>query len=301
MARYDRAAGAVLKEIFGKTSREEIKTVTSGLKNFMPKEMQQDAGAIRSFLNKSQSNINAENPRQLMDSLFRNKTAMQDSVDYAKNNPMRRVMGDNKVLPSATGRRSDLIAESNENMHVAKESLAYNKSKAEYAGLSHGQYKTAVTDNPSLSGLSADELKAHVSDVGVKNINAAPKSSQRKIFEKKLGISKGKEHQIDSTQKQFDSDMLAIKDQSGRAEIGKKYNIEGHEKMTESQMAGSLMSHHAKKLESGPSTMDHIIGNKYHINPAGGLITASVVGSLFSSRGQQSNAQLYNQTPGPGQ
>jgi hypothetical protein len=129
---------------------------------------------------------------------------------------------------------------------------------------------------------------------------SAPKSIDRAMFEKKQGISKGQAYQIDQTNGQYGADLDALHDAGARKEIAKRYNIQGHEKMDTDQFANAVHSYHADKLKAGPSTMDNIVGNKYHTKAAGGLITAGVVSSLSNSKGQQSNGQLYSQAPSPG-
>lgn len=126
-----------------------------------------------------------------------------------------------------------------------------------------------------------------------------PKSLERLKFEK-LGLSKAEDFKIGRVEKKYDAHISALDSEAGRTAVGKEIGVDGS-KLSKEEMLGNVHSYHSKKLAEKASTMDHVLGNNYHTKAAGGLITAGVVGSLFNSRGQQSNAQLYNQAPGPGQ
>jgi len=125
--------------------------------------------------------------------------------------------------------------------------------------------------------------------------------ADRAIFNKTKSMSKGAQHLVDREEAAYNAHAEAIKSAEGQSEIGKRLKINGYENMSTRQMREAVYQHHAKNIGKGPTMMNHIIGNKVPQKAAGGLITAGVVGSMFSSRGQQSNAQLYNQSPGPGQ
>lgn len=126
------------------------------------------------------------------------------------------------------------------------------------------------------------------------------KSADRKIFEAGLNVTKGKQYQVPQVQNQYDAAIDAIQSEVSRAEVAKGYNIKGHESMSVSQMAGNVYGHHSARLKKGPTTLDNLYGNSIHKIGASALVTAGVVSSLASSRGQQSNAQLYGQAPRPG-
>lgn len=126
------------------------------------------------------------------------------------------------------------------------------------------------------------------------------KSADRKIFEAGLNVTKGNQYQVQQVQSQYDAAIGAIQSEVSRAEVAKGYNIKGHESMSVSQMAGNVYGHHSAHLKKGPTTLDNIYGNSIHKIDANALVTAGVVSSLASSRGQQSNAQLYGQAPRPG-
>lgn len=125
--------------------------------------------------------------------------------------------------------------------------------------------------------------------------------ADKAIFNKTKDMSNGKQYQVGKEESLYNANVEAIKSASGHEEVGKRLNIKDYQNMSTRQMREAVYQHHSKNISKGPSTMDNMWGNKVPQKVAGGLITASVVGSLFSSRGQQSNAQLYGQSPGPGQ
>ncbi|WP_312339195.1 hypothetical protein [Anaerospora hongkongensis] len=135
---------------------------------------------------------------------------------------------------------------------------------------------------------------------GAELMETRVKSADRKIFEAGLSVTKGKQYQVQQVQNQYDAAIGAIQSEVSRVEVAKGYNIKGQESMSVSQMAGDVYGHHSAHLKKGLTTTDNLYGNSIRKIGASALVTAGVVSSLASSRGQQSNAQLYGQAPRPG-
>lgn len=208
----------------------------------------------------------------------------------------------------------DRIARSQERIAVKKPEIGsrkeaqsrrdtYECKKTEYAGVYHDEYKSAIADNPELIDLNQRELKNHLSDYGLPKPKeqVAPKSSNRRILEARMNSGISRRYQIKNEQQQLNAAVDAIKSEVGRAEIGKRYGIKGHEGMPANEMTEAVYGHHAKRLEQGPSSIDNIYSNDSHKIAAGSaLVTSRVVAALNNNRGQQTNAQLYGQAPRPG-
>ena len=301
------------------------KQLESGMSTGLKKELAQDGGSLSRILKEDVGNVSIGEyvDGALSKGWASSESAFSDAKSYFRELRREDVtarMGSEKYAKF----KEAAVARNNEYYGAGGKSATL---KAEYTAGQVAEQKSAEqgkelakqfrdTHKPGLFGkkYSDEEIRAASREVarngggGYNEVlgelkaggTSKNKSLDSMMFRKKAGASKGEAHMYDATNKQLAADLNAMSDPLARKDMGAAYGIKDHEKMTTTQFKNAVRDHHAKRINAGPKTMDHIMGHKVPQKAAGLLVTAGVVNALSGSKGQQSNAQLYGQAPMPG-
>jgi hypothetical protein len=157
------------------------------------------------------------------------------------------------------------------------------------------------------------EIRDEMKTVGRKGNNAQasgespnPASGSGKTESNKVdykGLSRGEKYSLDREMRKqdfFNNNSANLTEESVKSKLMKDFDLDdtGYDKFTKNtdDYRDNLFNERRGNAVKNVNVMDHMMGNKVPHMAGGALLTAGLVNSMSSSKGQQSNSALYGQS-----